>query len=367
MKNQAAIFTAAITLILPTVQAPPPSGKEAQWHVDYMHAHNAHNISTGKGITVAVIDSGVQPHPDIEHAILPGISFLPGDNSKGQQDDQGHGTAIAGLIAGKGGTGHVLGIAPNSKILPIRILDANGRGDSNTTAKAIRWAIRSRAKIVNISSGGGPNSEVRKAVEEATKAGLIVVASSGNKPAQDIVAFPAYINGVVAVGATDKDGVIADISASGEGLLLTAPGVDLLSTSKDQRYETGTGTSGAAAIVSGVAALVWSRYPELSAAEVVHRMTATAVDKGAPGRDPEYGFGIVDPVAALTADVPPLAASGEPAPGGESAQATPVPTPNTPGQVAVILVAVIASLLAVALVVALIVLRGRARRNGTGG
>lgn len=107
--------------------------------------------------------------------------------------------------------------------------------------------------------------------------------------------------------------------------------------------------------------MVWSRYPELSAAEVVHRMTATAVDKGAPGRDPEYGFGIVDPVAALTADVPPLNATAVPTPAGESAPA--LPETNPPGRVAVIVVAVVASLLGVALVVALFVFRLRAGKT----
>ncbi len=121
---------------------------------------------------------------------------------------------------------------------------------------------------------------------------------------------------------------------TGDTLSLTAPGVKLLGEF-GTNGQSGTGTSGSAAIVSGVAALVWSRYPELSAVEVVHRMTATAVDKGAPGRDPEYGFGIVDPVAALTADVPPLGASAGPVPSSEEGpQAAPTPEADTTGQVA---------------------------------
>ncbi len=221
------------------------------------------------------------------------------------------------------------------------------------------WAVDNGAQIINISAGGGPNPGVRSAVQVALDNDLIVVASVGNKPEASIIQFPAYIDGVVAIGSTDRDGLVSNFSISGDRVALTAPGSEIRTTKPGATYTIGTGTSASAAIVSGVAALVWSRYPELSAVEVVHRMTATAVDKGAPGRDPEYGFGIVDPVAALTADVPPLAASAEP---GRSEEAGPA-EPNTMGQVAVVLVAVIASLLGVGLVVALLVFRLRGRRS----
>ncbi|MDR7280767.1 type VII secretion-associated serine protease mycosin [Catenuloplanes atrovinosus] len=329
-----------------------------QWHLESLKIDQAHQISTGVGITVAVLDSGVDSHRDLQPALLPGISLLDGAATSGQSDEQGHGTAIAGLIAASGGTDGASGIAPGSKILPIKILDAQGRGSTDNTAKGIRWATSHGAKIINISTASGPNIEVRKAIEEAIAADVVIVASSGNKPTHNVIAFPAYIDSVVAVGATGRDGAIADISTSGEKLDLAAPGVDLLSTWTGQTYQPGTGTSASAAIVSGVAALVWSRYPELSAAEVVHRMTATAVDKGAPGRDPEYGFGIVDPVAALTANVPPL----ETEPAAEpTATAQAAPVPNTMGRTAVILIAVIGSLIGVALVIALAVARPRNR------
>ncbi|MFI5843641.1 type VII secretion-associated serine protease mycosin [Catenuloplanes sp. NPDC051500] len=366
MRKRAAHIAIALTLVaVPQIQPQAVRGAQ-QWHLTYLNADEAQKIATGRGVTVAVIDSGVEIHHDLADAILPGTSFLPGDGSNGQKDEQGHGTAIAGLIAGRASTQSAAGIAPDAKILPIRVFDSEGKGSTDNIAKGIRWAVTHGAKVINLSNSGGPNAEIRRAVEEALAAGIIIVASPGNKPTQNIIAFPAYLDGVIAVGATDKNGGIADVSITGDKLSLTAPGVDLISTWIGQKYQSGTGTSGSAAIVSGVAALVWSRYPGLSAAEVVHRMTATAVDKGAPGRDPEYGFGIVDPVAALTADVPPLGSSAEPA--GSDTPNPPPQEPNTMGQVAVILVAVVASLLGVALVVALLVfrLRGQHRRNEPG-
>ncbi|GAB7043893.1 hypothetical protein JCM9533A_77440 [Catenuloplanes niger JCM 9533] len=286
---------------------------------------------------------------------------MEGDDSQGSTDEHGHGTAISKLIAASEND-RDKGISPASKILPVRVLDGRGNGQTDATTEGIRWATDHGADVINVSTTGGPDSDLRRAVEDAISKDIIVVASTGNRPEQNIIGFPAYVDGVVAVGATDQLGNVSAISATGDKLSLAAPGVGLLGES-GSNGQSGTGTSGAAAIVSGVAALVWSRYPELSAAEVVRRMTATAVDKGAPGRDPEYGFGIVDPVAALTADVPPLEASGEPTRGGASGQAAPAPERNTPGRVAVIVVAVAASLLGVAL----LVVRLRVRRRGPGG
>ncbi len=118
--------------------------------------------------------------------------------------------------------------------------------------------------------------------------------------------YPASEDGVIAVSGIDQMGRHATISTTGPEIDVAAPAVDIYSTSYDGKYSKGTGTSGATAIVAGAAALIRSKYPHLPASEVVHRLTATAVDKGPPGRDDEYGYGVIDLVAALTADVPPL-------------------------------------------------------------
>jgi subtilisin family serine protease len=127
-----------------------------------------------------------------------------------------------------------------------------------------------------------------------------------------VVQYPAAYPGVLAVAATGKDGSVAPVSVHGEQIAIAAPGVDMLGTGSGGTYVRGTGTSDATAIVAGAVALVRSRYPDLSAEEVVHRLTATATDKGPKGRDNQYGYGVLNLMAALTADVPPLEATGSP-------------------------------------------------------
>jgi subtilisin family serine protease len=180
------------------------------------------------------------------------------------------------------------------------------------------------------------------------------------------VTFPAFLDGVVAVGATDRNGNRAAISVTGDKLAIMAPGVDIYSTSYDDKYYRGTGTSASTAIVAGAAALIRSRYPDLPAAEVVHRLTATATDKGAPGRDPEYGYGVLNLVAALTADVPAASPAASPASPvaspaatpGDAATTLPAPANRTFG---LILLVVALALAVVGTVVALAV---RRRRRG---
>jgi subtilisin family serine protease len=152
---------------------------------------------------------------------------------------------------------------------------------------------------------------MKAAIESALAADVVVVASIGNKPEALLPVLPAAYDGVVAVGAIDQNGNIASLSVTGPEMVLTAPGVRVVSTDKTG-YAVGDGTSAATAIVAGAAALVRSKYPNLSAKEVVHRLTATATDKGPPGRDPQYGYGVVNLVGALTAAVPPLTPSATP-------------------------------------------------------
>ncbi|MEV0610558.1 type VII secretion-associated serine protease mycosin [Polymorphospora rubra] len=303
--------------------------RNSQWHLKFLNVAQAHRISEGQGTTVAVIDTGTVPHPDLRNNLLPGID-LTSANSNAQQDDSGHGTAMAGIIAAHGdsNTG-ALGIAPRAKILPIRDRSAELSGDSDRLADAVTKAVEQNVQIINISSAGGPSARLRMAIQSAAAADIVVVAGVGNHPGLSTTGFPAMYEGTLAVGATDRQGNHSPISVTGERIQLTAPGVDIFTTRPNDSYRSGTGTSGAAAIVSGAAALVRSKFPELSAKEVVHRLTATAVDKGPPGRDEQYGYGVLDLVAALTADVPPLGASADPSvgpspgPSGSSAAGQP--------------------------------------------
>ncbi|WP_435829887.1 type VII secretion-associated serine protease mycosin [Micromonospora costi] len=292
--------------------------REDQWHLRSLQVGAAHELSEGQGIVVAVPDTGVDPHPDLRRNLLPGIDIL-GDHSDGRHDSNSHGTGIAGLIAAHGSskTTGALGIAPRAKILPIRSSASNNFGSADDLAAGIEFAITHGAQVINISSGGGSTPRLIRAVDSALAADIVVVAAAGNSPQQASIGYPASHPAVVAVGGVDRTGKRAAVSLTGPQVDLTAPAVDIYSTSYDGKYSKGTGTSSATAIVAGAAALVRSKYPYLPAREVVHRLTATAVDKGPPGRDDEYGYGVIDIVAALTADVPPL--------GFESATATAPP------------------------------------------
>jgi membrane-anchored mycosin MYCP len=269
-----------------------------------------------------VLDSGVQAdHPDLAGQVLDGFK-VTGDDDKGKVDHHNHGTGVAGLIAatGKGPTGG-LGIAPGAKILPVTIY-TNGIGGSDL-APAIRWAVDHGARVVNISDASTTTlPEDEEAVRYALAHDVVVVASAGNtEQGSHEVASPARIPGVIAVSATDRNGVFWSGSASGPEVALAAPGVDMaVLTRRQPNGAVGGyglvpgGTSASAPIVAGAAALVRSKYPQLHAADVINRLIATADDAGAAGRDPQYGFGRLNLLRALRADVPSVAANplGEP-------------------------------------------------------
>jgi type VII secretion-associated serine protease mycosin len=284
-----------------------------EWHLGFLKIAEAQKISQGAGVTVAVIDTGVADHPDLSGNVLNGADAIAGGSGNGRGDDDGHGTGMAGIIAAHGhGTGNrdgALGIAPKAKILPIRLKIGNVEGADKPVAEGIRWAMAHGAKIINMSIDRG-DIETLRAVNEARANGVLIFAAAGNTTDNDTaVSSPARYPWAVAVAGVDQKGNHYPTSVVGGEVELAAPGVDIYSTNKGGIWRFGKGTSDATAIASGVAALVWSKYPDLSAEEVLHRIEATATDKGAPGRDPEYGFGVIDPVKALTAEVAPLASA----------------------------------------------------------
>ncbi|MGW3608368.1 type VII secretion-associated serine protease mycosin [Micromonospora sp. NPDC005163] len=322
---------------MPAHTTPDPPGVKVirgdQWHLRYLHTTEAQGISRGNGVIVAVPDTGVEKHPDLRSNLLPGADLISGGTGDGLDDASSHGTGMAGLIAahGRGNTTGALGIAPGAGILPIRIQVTDEAGNSDNLAAGIEYAIAHGAEIVSVSSVAGPNPNLQRAVEAATRADVIVVAAVGNKPRDQFVSFPASYPGVIAVGGIDRDGNHAAISVTGPEIDVVAPAVDIYSTSTNGKYRKGTGTSDATAIVAGAAALIRSKYPYLPAQEVAHRLTATAVDKGSPGRDDEYGYGVIDLVAALTADVPPLGFESASAPAGGGPTTTAGAQPDDDG------------------------------------
>ncbi|MEU8217538.1 S8 family serine peptidase [Micromonospora taraxaci] len=285
-----------------------------------------HLLSEGSGVIVAVPDTGVDPHPDLRGNLLVGTDVIPGGSGKGQQDNDSHGTAMAGLIAAHGSANSqgALGIAPKAKILPIFDTPANREGDPDALASGIEFAIAEGADVISISAVAGASVRLQQAIRAAKNADIILVAAAGNRPPDSNVGYPASEEGVIAVGGVDRAGQHAAISVTGPEIDVVAPAVDIYSTSYGGKYSKGTGTSSATAIVAGAAALIRSKYPYLPAREVVHRLTATAIDKGLPGRDDEYGYGVIDLVAALTADVPPLGFESVSAPAGAGPSTTAV-------------------------------------------
>ncbi|MGN9807948.1 S8 family serine peptidase [Micromonospora sp. BQ11] len=311
-----------LTQQTPAGAAPsPPSNSDGvsrirsdQWHLRYLNVADAQRLSRGEGVTVAVPDTGVDPHPDLRNNLLPGAKIIGDRIGDGRRDPNSHGTSMAGLIAahGQGGGLGALGIAPRAKILPIVVAAANNYGEADDLAAGIEYAISQQADIISISSTGGSSQRLIRAVESAIRADIVVVAGVGNQPATTSIGYPASHPSVIAVAGVDDKGFHAAISVMGPKIDIAAPAVQIYSTSFGAKYSKGTGTSSATAIVAGAAALVRSKYPDLPASEVIHRLTATAVDKGPSGRDDQYGYGVIDLVAALTADVPPLGFSSSP-------------------------------------------------------
>ncbi|MGI5213373.1 S8 family serine peptidase [Plantactinospora sp. CA-290183] len=301
------ILTCAV-LVAGAVPPPPESGhsvRSQQWHLDALQVATAHHTSRGTEAIVAVIGTGVvATHPDLAGVVLPGID-LTGQHRDGRRDDDGQSSAAAGLIAARGhGPEHrdgALGIAPDALILPIRHVRTSDAGTATTLAEAVDEAVRRNAQVLTLSLPERPSTRLKAAVEAAVAADVVVVVDVNGQLGG--AAYLAELPGAVVVGATGRDGTTSRLSPTGEVIDLVAPGVDLTTTSRDGRYEQVSGTAAATAVVAGAAALVRSRYPTLSASEVVRRLTATAVDEGATGRDDHYGYGALNLLAALTAHV----------------------------------------------------------------
>lgn len=322
-------FVIAVGVTLqPATPARADRVRDLQWHLDFLNVSEAHKISKGRGVTVAVIDSGVDArHPDFAGAVLPGVDLVD-DTDTGHTDLTGHGTAMAGLIAARGRGRGALGIAPEAKILPVREQSFSYSGSQ--MIDGIYWAIENNADVICIAAGGNHSTDLEAAIAAALQADIVVVAAAGNRPESTRVEWPAAYPGVIAAAGVDRNGNHAEVSVTGPEVVLAAPAVDIVSpnTTRESDYGKGTGTSNSTAIIAGAAALVRAKYPELSAAEVVHRLTATAIDKGPPGRDEQYGYGVLNLVAALTADVPPMPKPTTVNPSTPDVALPPIPEPE---------------------------------------
>jgi membrane-anchored mycosin MYCP len=296
-------------------EAAHPVQKSLPWAQQLLMPQRAWPFSTGSGVTVAVIDSGVDAdHPQLRRPgkVLPGHDFYLGGKLPGDFDCISHGTGVAGIIAadGRPGVGFE-GVAPGARILPVRISERETNDTGNTEeinptilAKGIKYAVDARARVINLSlSGFRDQKPVREAIAYAVAHDVVVVAAVGNGQGSDggqLPSYPASYPGVIGVGAIDNAGARVTASQVGPYVDLVAPGGSVLAPTRVAGHAYEDGTSFAAPFVAGTAALVRAAWPKLTAAQVAQRLLATADPARGGNGSQEYGAGIVDPYRAVT-------------------------------------------------------------------
>ena len=277
-----------------SVDAPPP----LQYALDKLRVDAALAAAAKDPVRVAVIDTAIdETHPDLVGAIEARFDAIGGATPPRALD---HGTAIAGAIAARG---RLKGVDPNVRILSARAFDGDGASELGTTLsllKAIDWAVRQQAKIVNMSFAGPPDPALRDIVAAAIGKGLTLVAAAGNAGPQASPLYPAADDGVIAVTATDADDRRYEKANVGRYIAVAAPGVDVLLPAPQGSYAVETGTSVSAALVSGVAALLVALRPQAAPAQVRSWLVVTAAPLGR-GRESEFGAGLVNARGAADA------------------------------------------------------------------
>jgi subtilisin family serine protease len=293
----------------PAEAATAPAGKTegdpAQYTLGKMRLPLAHGLSKGDQVLVAVIDSGV----DTAHPEFAGVIADTFDALDPAEPPHAHGTAIAGAIAAHS---RLMGVAPAAKILAVRAFgDSKGSAEGTTfnIIKGVDWAMGKGAQVINMSFAGPQDPALSRRLTAAREKGVVLIAAVGNAGAQSPPLYPAADTNVIAVTATDSSDNLFDRSNRGKHVAIAAPGVDILLPSPGGAYQVSSGTSFAAAHVSGVAALVLERKHDLKPDAVRRILVSTAKDLGPKGRDNQFGAGLADAYQAVTA-----AEAGGPAP-----------------------------------------------------
>ncbi|MEV8117204.1 S8 family serine peptidase [Streptomyces xiamenensis] len=344
--RRALATTLALTAALATAPATSQAADTPQhpWYFDTLRAEEMWEHTTGEGITVAVLDTGVDPTlPELQGQVLEGADFTAGAEGA-HVDTDGHGTHMASLIAGTGEGNGIQGLAPDAKILPVRI---NPGGDFSLISvdrwvEGIQYAIEAGADIISLSGIRkdviGASGPLAAAAEEATRGGVLFIAGVGNSGEdENTAAPPASLDGVVGIGAVVKGGERALYSTYGPQVALAGPGVDVPSRcgfpDGPLCLMEGGGTSAATALVSASAALIWSQHPDWTKNQVLRVMLNTAERPDDERRDDFTGYGIVRPDRVIVdgegdpgdPDSPPIFRDWE---AGLVPPATPEPTPE---------------------------------------
>ena len=287
-----------------TLAARSTPGDPSQYVVDKLRLVDVHRIAIGSNALVAVIDSQIDgKHPELAGAVVDEFDPI-GNHDKPHV----HGTGMAGAIAAHR---RLIGIAPGVRLLAIHAFSSSGTDSAQATSEhvlmGIDWAIRKGAQIINMSFAGPDDPMLQLALQKAHDKGVVLIAAAGNLGPKSPPLYPAADPNVIAVTATDaKDQLLAQAN-QGSYVAIAAPGVDILEPAPNGGYQVTTGTSVAAAHVSGIAALLLDHDPTLDAAAVREILTTSAKHHAPKGRDDQFGWGEVDPYRALTAPDPKMA------------------------------------------------------------
>lgn len=290
-------------------KAPPQPPETLPWGVDRIDADLAWSTSRGTAIKVGVLDTGIDlTHPDLSERIKGSYNAI--NPLRSANDDNGHGTHVAGIIAATDNEIGVIGTAPEADLFAIKVLNRQGKGYLSDVIEGLDWAVANGIQVVNMSFGSSSSSDAfREAISRAYQAGLVMVAAAGNNNG-GAVSYPAAYPEVIAVSATDSNDNLASFSSTGPEVDLAAPGVSIFSTYKNLSYATLSGTSMAAPHVTGAAVAVlatpvrssydWNLNGVWDNNEVKAVLQDTADDLGAVGFDPYFGFGLVDVEESVT-------------------------------------------------------------------
>ncbi|HEY8456267.1 MAG TPA: S8 family serine peptidase [Actinopolymorphaceae bacterium] len=317
-------------------QNPQTPITDLPWAQTRLQYDRVHEFATGRNVTIAVVDTGVTAgtgeaaHPQLVGVTASdGADFVPTDPLPATADCEGHGTRVAGIIVARPGAEvgmpdvRFRGIAPHARIVPVRVSEGVDTARASELTEGIRYAIEQDVDIINVSIVAfSPYNDLRDAIAEALSKGIVVVVAAGNTRDQggNAKTYPAAfaeepgMEGLIVVGATDQAGQLAPFSTTSVPVSVVAPGVDIISTAPINGHNSDQGTSFAAPFVSGTAALVLERFPDLTPLEVKRRLELTADHPGVSSLPAEgYGYGTVNPYEAVTAILP------------EDAEATPEP------------------------------------------
>jgi hypothetical protein len=289
-------------LLWPAAVPNDPDYSEAQAsYLSTIGVPSAWDVTTGsESVTVAVLDSGIDAlHPDLAGRVVAGRNIVKGNDDTSDQD--GHGTKMAGIVGAV--TNNALGVAGvawAAKIMPVKVTNPSGTATDGNVAAGIVWAVDHAADVISISlSARVDNNVLQRGVDYATRRNVLVVAAAGNS-GSDIPEFPAACRGVVAVGATDASGNRTRFSNYGPWVDVNASGMGIVTTTANTAgFTTGSGTSAATALVSGVAVLLRAAYPQANQADIADRLRRSALGRGPVGAEGVDASGVVDAAAAL--------------------------------------------------------------------